>query len=120
MWRERRPCVSSWLGEDLSVSITGSLTDWGWNSYFEALWPGGDWKSAVPARVVGQQRKFWPGTGGLRASSAEASGTLRRAAARAPHWPGGRGGVVAGEHPPAPNHQPRHRFPTRRRPSPPP
>jgi hypothetical protein len=29
----------------------------GWNSYFEALWRGGGWENAVPARVVAQQRK---------------------------------------------------------------
>jgi len=41
--------------EDFSVTI--SL--WGWNSYFEAFWRTGDWKNAVPTRVIAQQRKFW-------------------------------------------------------------
>src|SRR2546427_11617581 len=49
------PCVGPWSREDYSVSITL----WGWNSYFEAFWRGGEWKIVVPARVVGQQRKFW-------------------------------------------------------------
>src|SRR5260370_24603539 len=87
MWRERRRCVSSWLGEDLSVSVTGSLTGWGWNSYFEALWRGGDWKNAVPARVVGQQRKFWRAAGNFGECWAEASGKLRLAAEEGADWP---------------------------------
>src|SRR5258708_37832482 len=98
MWRERRPCVSSWLGEDLSVSITGSLTDWGWNSYFEALWPGGDWQSAVPARVVGQQRKFWRVAGGFGECWAETSGKLLVAAGEGGGKAAVRGCVGRGRH----------------------
>jgi ribosome biogenesis GTPase len=63
-----------------SMSITG----WGWNSYFEAFWRGGDWGNAVPARVVAQQRKFWRVAGDFGECWAEASGKLRLAAA---DWP---------------------------------
>jgi ribosome biogenesis GTPase len=63
-----------------SMSITG----WGWNSYFEAFWRGGDWGNAVPARVVAQQRKFWRVAGDFGECWAEASGKQRLAAA---DWP---------------------------------
>ena len=69
------------------MSVTGSLTGWGWNSYFEALWRGGDWKNAVPARVVGQQRKFWRAAGNFGECWAEASGKLRLAAEEGADWP---------------------------------
>jgi len=65
-----------------SVSIIG----WGWNSYFEAFWRGGDWGNAVPARVVAQQRKFWRVAGDFGECWAEASGKLRLAAAES-DWP---------------------------------
>src|SRR5258707_13690172 len=71
------------LREDLSVSITV----WGWNSYFEASWRSGDWKNAVPARVVAQQRKFWRVAGDFSECWAEASGKLRLAADEGAHWP---------------------------------
>src|SRR2546427_844096 len=66
--------------EDFSVPITGALTGWGWNSYFEAFWQCGGWKTAVPARVIAQQRKFWCVAGEFGERSAEASGKLRLAA----------------------------------------
>jgi len=69
------------------VSTTGSLNGWGWNSYFEALWRVGDWKNAVPARVVGQQRKFWCAAGNFGECWAEASGKLRLAADEGADWP---------------------------------
>jgi ribosome biogenesis GTPase / thiamine phosphate phosphatase len=72
-----------WLREDFSVSITG----WGWNSYFEAFWRGGDWENAVPARIVAQQRKFWRVAGDFRECWAEASGKLRLAADEGADWP---------------------------------
>jgi ribosome biogenesis GTPase / thiamine phosphate phosphatase len=68
------------------VSITGSLTGWGWNSYFEAFWRGG-WKNAAPARVIAQQRKFWRVTGNFGECWAEASGKLRLAAEEGADWP---------------------------------
>ena len=71
------------LREDCTVSISG----WGWNSYFEAFWRGGDWKNAVPARVVGQQRKFWRVAGEFGECWAEASGKLRLAADEGADWP---------------------------------
>jgi ribosome biogenesis GTPase / thiamine phosphate phosphatase len=69
------------------VSITGSLAQWGWNSYFEAFWRGEDWESAVPARVVAQQRKFWRVAGDFGECWAEASGKLRLAADDGADWP---------------------------------
>jgi ribosome biogenesis GTPase len=69
------------------VSITGSLSRWGWNSYFEAFWRGGDWKNAVPARIVAQQRKFWRVAGDFAECLAEASGKLRLAADGCADWP---------------------------------
>jgi ribosome biogenesis GTPase len=72
-----------WLREDFSVSITG----WGWNSYFEAFWRGGDWKNAVPARIVAQQRKFWRVAGDFSECWAEAGGKLRLAADEGADWP---------------------------------
>src|SRR5260370_12676590 len=73
--------------EDFSVSITGSLKGWGWNSYFEAFWRGGDWKNAAPARVIAQQRKFWRVAGEFGECWAEASGKLRFAADEGAEWP---------------------------------
>jgi ribosome biogenesis GTPase len=75
------------LREDFSVSITGSLTRWGWNSYFEAFWRGGRWENAVPARVIAQQRKFWRVAGDFGECWAEASGKLRLAAEEGADWP---------------------------------
>jgi ribosome biogenesis GTPase len=84
--------------EDFTVSITGSLTGWGWNSYFEAFWQGGDWKSAVPARVIAQQRKFWRVAGEFGEGWAEASGKLRLAADEGADWPAVGDWVVAEVH----------------------
>ena len=64
-----------------------SISLWGWNSYFEAFWRGGEWKNAVPARVVAQQRKFWRVAGDFGESWAEASGKLRLAADEGADWP---------------------------------
>jgi len=69
------------------VLNTGILAGWGWNSYFEAFWHGGDWKNAVPARVVAQQRKFWRIAGDFGECWAEASGKLRLAADEGADWP---------------------------------
>ena len=73
--------------EDSSVSITGSLTSWGWNSYFEAFWRDGDWENEVPGRVIAQQRKFWRVAGDFGECWAEASGKLRLAADEGADWP---------------------------------
>ncbi len=67
--------------------INGSLPDWGWNSYFEAFWQGGDRKNVVPARVIAQQRKFWRVAGEFGECWAEASGKLRLAADEGADWP---------------------------------
>jgi len=69
------------------VFITGALTGWGWNFYFEASWGGGEWKDAVPARVIAQQRKFWRVAGDFGECWAEASGKLRLAADEGADWP---------------------------------
>jgi ribosome biogenesis GTPase / thiamine phosphate phosphatase len=69
------------------VSITRSLARWGWNSYFEAFWRAEDWKNAVPARVIAQQRKFWRVAGEFGEGWAEASGKLRLAAEEGADWP---------------------------------
>src|SRR6267143_281825 len=87
IWHERRLCVAPRLREDFSVCSTRSLEGWGWNKYFEAFWCGGDWKNAVPARVVAQQRKFWRVAGDFSECWAEASGKLRLAADEGAHWP---------------------------------
>jgi ribosome biogenesis GTPase len=69
------------------VCSTRSLEGWGWNSYFEAFWRGGGRESAVPARVVGQLRKFWRVGGDFGECLAEASGKLRLAADEGADWP---------------------------------
>jgi ribosome biogenesis GTPase / thiamine phosphate phosphatase len=74
--------------EDFSVTITGSVARWGWNSYFEAFWHGGNWKDAVPVRVIAQQRKFWRVAGDFGECWAEANGKLRLAADEGADWPG--------------------------------
>jgi ribosome biogenesis GTPase len=60
---------------------------WGWNSYFEAFWRGGEWENAVPARVIRQQRRFWRVAGEFGECWAEASGKLRLAADEGADWP---------------------------------
>jgi ribosome biogenesis GTPase len=60
---------------------------WGWNSYFEAFWSGGERKNAAPARVIAQQRKYWRVGGDFGECWAEASGKLRLAADEAADWP---------------------------------
>src|SRR5881396_1692609 len=87
--------------EDFSVSITGALTGWGWNSYFEAFWQCGGWKTAVPARVIAQQRKFWCVAGEFGERSAEASGKLRLAADEGADWPAVGDWVAAELHDPS-------------------
>jgi ribosome biogenesis GTPase / thiamine phosphate phosphatase len=87
-----------WLREDSSVAITGSLARWGWNSYFEAFWRGEDWKNALPARVIAQQRKFWRIVGNFGECWAEASGKLRLAADEGADWPAVGDWVVAELH----------------------
>jgi ribosome biogenesis GTPase len=69
------------------MSIAGSLTSWGWNSYFETFWQDGDWENEVPARVIAQQRKFWRVAGDFGECWAEASGKLRLAADEGADWP---------------------------------
>jgi ribosome biogenesis GTPase / thiamine phosphate phosphatase len=69
--------------EDSSVSITR----WGWNSYFDALWSGDESQDRVPARVIAQQRKYWRVAGEFGECWAEASGKLRLAAEEGADWP---------------------------------
>jgi ribosome biogenesis GTPase / thiamine phosphate phosphatase len=81
--RQRRPCAVPWIWEDFPVSISR----WGWDAYFEALWNEGAWDSALPARVVGQQRKFWRIASDSGECWAEAAGKLRLAAEEQADWP---------------------------------
>jgi ribosome biogenesis GTPase / thiamine phosphate phosphatase len=55
------------------------LKDLGWNGYLEALWKDrfGDERSAVPARVVSQQRGLWRVAGEFGECWSEPSGKLR-------------------------------------------
>src|SRR6266705_312845 len=64
-----------------------SLSRWGWNSYFQALWGDGDRGNAVPARVIAQQRRFWRVAGDFGEGWAEAAGRLRDAADGVAEWP---------------------------------
>ncbi len=64
-----------------------SLSRWGWNSYFEALWADGDRRNAVPARVIAQQRRFWRVAGDFGEGWAEAANRLRDAADGGAEWP---------------------------------
>ncbi len=64
-----------------------SLSRWGWNSYFEALWGDRDRGNAVPARVIAQQRRFWRVAGDFGEGWAEAAGSLRDAADGGAEWP---------------------------------
>src|SRR6266702_5287673 len=64
-----------------------SLSRWGWNPYFEALWGDRDRGNAVPARVIAQQRRFWRVAGDFGEGWAEAAGRLRDAAAGGAEWP---------------------------------
>jgi ribosome biogenesis GTPase / thiamine phosphate phosphatase len=64
-----------------------SHCEWGWNSYFQAMWSEGDRENAMPARVVSQQRKFWRVAGAFGICMAETSGKLRLAAEEGAAWP---------------------------------
>ena len=64
-----------------------ALQRWGWSSYFEALWNEGERGSAVPTRVIAQQRKFWRIAGAFGECWGEASGKLRLAAEEGVEWP---------------------------------
>jgi len=75
-----------------------TISNWGWNSYFEAFWRAGDWKNVVPARVIAQQRKFWRVAGDFGECWAEASGKLRLTAEGGADWPAVGDWVVAELH----------------------
>jgi ribosome biogenesis GTPase / thiamine phosphate phosphatase len=64
-----------------------SLSRWGWNSYFEAMWNETEREDAVAARIVAQHRKGWRITGGFGECLAEASGKLRLLAEAGADWP---------------------------------
>ena len=64
-----------------------SLSQWGWNSYFEAMWSEADRENTVPARVVAQHRNFWRVAGAFGECLAEPSGKLRLAAKEGADWP---------------------------------
>ena len=77
-----------------------SITLWGWNSYFEAFWYGGDRKNSVPTRVIAQQRNFWRVAGDFGECWADACGKLRLAAQEGADWPAVGDWVVAELHGP--------------------
>jgi len=64
-----------------------SLQDWGWDSYFEAVWSSERCENARPARVVSQHRGLWRIAGDLPDGWAEPSGKLRLDAASGSDWP---------------------------------
>ncbi len=64
-----------------------SLNRWGWNSYFESLWRGTERGTAVPARVIAQERVFWRVAGKFGECTAEAAGKLRLCASAGVEWP---------------------------------
>jgi ribosome biogenesis GTPase len=64
-----------------------SLSQWGWNSYFEAMWNETECDDAMPARVVAQHRKCWRIAGAFGECLAEPSGKLRLAAGTGEDWP---------------------------------
>ncbi len=64
-----------------------SITEWGWNSYFEAFWRDGERVNAVPARVIAQQRELWRVAGDFGEGWATVSGKLRLAAEEGADWP---------------------------------
>ena len=65
-----------------------SLSRWGWNSYFEAMWnEAGSGEDAVPARVVAQHRACWRIAGAFGECLAGPSGKLRLAAEAGADWP---------------------------------
>jgi ribosome biogenesis GTPase len=64
-----------------------SIFDWGWNSYFEAIWRDVEREKAVPARVIAQSRGIWSVAGDFGKCSAGAAGKLRLAAEEGADWP---------------------------------
>lgn len=64
-----------------------SIFRWGSNEYFEALWDDTGRESAVPARVIAQNRGIWRVAGDFGECSAEAAGKLRLAAEEGADWP---------------------------------
>lgn len=64
-----------------------SLSRWGWNSYFVAMWNEVDRENAVPARVVALQRDVWRVAGEFGDCWAEPSGKLRLEADAGADWP---------------------------------
>jgi len=64
-----------------------SIVQWGWNSYFRAIWNECQRQNAVPARVVAQSRGIWRIAGDFGECPAEAAGKLRLAAEEGADWP---------------------------------
>ena len=77
-----------------------SILRWGWDAYFEAVWNDRQQEKLVPARVIGQQRKFWRIASNSGECWAEAVGRLRLAAEEGADWPAV-GDWVAAEFPDA-------------------
>lgn len=69
-----------------------SISKWGWNSYFAAMWnemelSETERENATPARIVAQQRGLWGVAGEFGECLAAASGRLRLAAEAGAQWP---------------------------------
>lgn len=64
-----------------------SISRWGWNDFFEAVWRETNRETAVPARVIGQHRGNWRVAGDFGECPAEAAGKLRHAAEKGDDWP---------------------------------
>jgi ribosome biogenesis GTPase / thiamine phosphate phosphatase len=64
-----------------------SILQWGWNSYFEAVWKDAERQSAVPARVISQSRGIWRVAGDFGECLAEVAGKLRLATEEGADWP---------------------------------
>jgi ribosome biogenesis GTPase / thiamine phosphate phosphatase len=63
------------------------LIRWGWDTYFEELWSSRERNNVQPARVIGQQRRFWRVAGKFGECWAEADGKLRFSPGPGVEWP---------------------------------
>jgi ribosome biogenesis GTPase len=64
-----------------------SITRWGWDGFFEAVWSSGERENALPARVVALHRGCWRLAGDFGECTAEEAGKLRLAAEEGADWP---------------------------------
>jgi ribosome biogenesis GTPase len=64
-----------------------SISRWGWNNYFEAIWRSAERQDTVPARVITQRRGVWRLVGDFGECPAEAAGKLRLESEEGADWP---------------------------------